>query len=344
MRHAAARGARRALGAALGAALVALVALVALAAAAGAQAPGAPSIVVQSGITVQPETVTVGDPFLVLLRIRAPLGATVEFPAGPDSLSKAELLDARSVRPGADSTSLDQTAVYRLAAWDVGDQPLRFGDIVVRAGDAQRNVSLGALQVHVRSVLPQDSAQRVPKPPRAIYEFPRPWWHWLLLALAILGVIGLLVWWWRRRKRPDDGAAADPLAVAEEEFARVEALGLLDAGERGRFVALMVEVMRHYLSARVDGAWTSLTSTELVGLLRRNRNVPVDRLAAVLAESDLVKFARRPVSADGARAIAREARAIVLEVDASIRREEEAARAAKAAMAEARGDAGKRAA
>jgi hypothetical protein len=39
--------------------------------------------------------------------------------------------------------------------------------------------------------------------------------------------------------------------------------------------------------------------------------MPVDRLAPVLDESDMIKFARRAVSTERAREIAREARAIV---------------------------------
>jgi hypothetical protein len=321
----------------------ALVALLATSERAGAQTGSAAPPAAQAssrgiqarlGVTVQPETVSVGDPFLVLVRVQAPLGSTIEFPEGPDSAAKVEALDARGMRPNADSSAIDITAAYRLAAWDVGDQPLQLGDIVVKLGGDERRLTLGRYQVVVRTVLPEDSAQRVPKPPRPPFEFPRPWWHYLLAALAVLGIIGLLIWLWMRRKRPKPEIDVDPYKLAEEEFARVESLGLVEAGERGRFVALMVEVLRHYLAARVDGAWTSLTSNELAAVVRKTRNVPADRLAAILAESDLIKFARRPVTAEGARTVAREARAIVKEVDDAIRREEEA-RAAKAAAAAA---------
>jgi hypothetical protein len=306
-----------------------------------AQAPASRPSDVRTGITIQPETVTVGDPFVVMLRVRAPRGATIAFPEGPDSLAEVEALDTRTVRAAtdtpADSSAVDQTASYRLAAWDVGDQPLRFRDIVVRIEGQERHLGLGELQVHVRSVLPEDSAKRVPKPPRPPFDYPRPWWHYLIAALVALALIGFFIWWWRRRRaRGRPALVPDPFKVAEEEFARVEALGLLEAGERGRFVALMVEVLRHYQSARVDGAWPSLTSTELVALVKRTRHVPVDRLAAVLAESDMIKFARRTVTTERARELAHEVRTIVRDVDASVKREaaEAAARAAVAAEAE----------
>jgi hypothetical protein len=89
----------------------------------------------------------------------------------------------------------------------------------------------------------------------------------------------------------------------------------VEAGERGRFVALMVEVLRDYLALRLPDALPSLTSTELVRLLRSRSDLPVQRLANVLTEADLIKFARRPVTAERAREIGQEARAIVRDVE-----------------------------
>ena len=151
-----------------------------------------PAVAVQMGYTVEPDTVTVGDPFRLIVRVRAPLGASVEFPAAPDSGAAVEALDPRQEQQGPDSTSLEVTAGWRLAAWDTGDQLLRLGDIVVRADGRERRIPLSALKVVVRSVLPADSALRIPKPQRALFEFGRPWWHWLLAILAAISIIGLL--------------------------------------------------------------------------------------------------------------------------------------------------------
>jgi hypothetical protein len=100
---------------------------------------------------------------------------------------------------------------------------------------------------------------------------------------------------------------------AEAEFQRIEALALLDAGERGRYVTLTVEVLRDYLAARYAEATLSLTSTELQRSIRHLPHVPQDRLTRVLTDADLIKFARRPVSTERARDLGREARAIVNE-------------------------------
>lgn len=275
---------------------------------------------VQLGVSMKPDSVTVGDPLEVRVRVRAPAGATIVFPDGPDSSAQVEAIASRAVVGQPNAGGTDQTAVYRLVAWDVGEVPARLGDVVVRFGGAERRIPLGDVMVKVHSVLPADTTLRVPKPPRPPFDVQVPWWRrWLPWMLAALALLGLLAWWWwRRRRRGVNVEAVNALGFAEREFSRIEALGLVEAGERGRHVALMVEVLRDYLAMRVPEARASLTSSELVAALRNARVVPVGRLGAVLDEADLVKFARRVVTAERAREVGREARAIARDVEAAI--------------------------
>jgi hypothetical protein len=293
--------------------VIALIALVSLLQTPAPQPAAAPRMVV----SIRPETVTVGDPFTVGIRVRAPRGSVIEFPTGPDSGGPVELLDPRVVAAfsadSAVSDAVDQVARYRMAAWETGPLSFDLGAATVRTPSGIVQLAVGALIVTVQSVLPADTTLHVPKPARDIFGPLVPWWWpWLPILVAAALVGGLLWWWWRRRRRRlAHQPAIDPYDLAEREFARIEALGLLDAGERGRFVALMVEVLRDYLAARVPLAHPSLTSTELLTVMRRAPDVPVDRLTPVLSESDLIKFAKRPVSTERAREIGREARAIV---------------------------------
>jgi hypothetical protein len=281
-----------------------------------AQATGAP-IPVQAAVGVDPDTVRVGDPFIVKIGVRAPQGATIAFPPAPDSTGTVQGLDPVRVETRPDSGGAVQWGYYRVAAWDVGDQPISLGDVVVTMEGRSRRVSLAGHKVFVASVLPADSALRVPKPARPLFEFGAPLW-WLWLAIAVLALLlFLLWWWWRRRKRGAPAIQVDPFEFAEKEFARIEALRLVEAGERGRYVALMVEVVRDYLARRYAAARLSHTSTELLAALAGERAMPHERLARLLTETDLIKFAKRPVAADRARELGREARAIVAQEHAA---------------------------
>src|SRR5688572_33000658 len=234
---------------------------------------------VQLGIVVRPETVTVGTRFIVSARLRAPEGATIAWPTAPDTSETLEIVSSRMLDSASDSLRTEETARWRLAAWDTGTITIVFEDGVVTAPEGEHRVPLRA-RVYVRSVLPADTSLHDPKPTRDIMAADPPWWRWVAFALLALAIIGLLVWWYlRRRRRKPPPAPVDAMQYAEREFTRVERMGLLEAGERGRFVALMVEVLRDYLALRLPGALPSLTSTEPVRFLRPRSDFSVQRLA-----------------------------------------------------------------
>jgi hypothetical protein len=289
----------------------------------------------QYGVSVSADTVRVGDPFRVVLRVRAPEGSTIVFPEGPDTTGAIQPLD-RPVTEILDDTTafIDESATYRLAAWDVGAQLIELGEMRIQLGTRERRIVIPPQQIFVRSILPADTTLHVPKPQRGIYEtLAPPIWPWILLAAAI--ITGLLLWWWLRRRRrlADDVPREDPLEEAERQFRRVEALDLVAAGERGRHVALMADVARRYLALRIEGAGLPFTTSELVRALRHEGRVPVGRLATLLEEVDLVKFARRPVSAERAVALGEEAKEVVRETEAAVKAREAAEEAARAEAA-----------
>ena len=292
-------------------AAVALGALLLGAAPTSAQAPT--RIAVQAGATLDRDSVTVGDVVRLTVRVRGPLNATINFPAGVDSLGPVQSLEPPTVRNGADTLeAADRIAVYRLAAWDVGTLRIRLGEVLVQTDDDERRVALPLPTIVVRSVLPADSSLRVPKPARALLEprAPIPWWWWLAAALAALG-IGSVLWWWRRRRRSVQGPTGDPYADAETAFERIERLRLVDAGEPGRHAALMTDVARRYLAGRLASASLAHTSGELLAALRGVPTVPHDRLQRLLGAVDPIKFAAAPIGGNDARSLGADARAIV---------------------------------
>ncbi|MEP7066568.1 MAG: hypothetical protein ABI889_11085 [Gemmatimonadota bacterium] len=266
---------------------------------------------VQIGAAVRPDTVTVGEHFVVRIRVRAPKGAEIGFPVGPDSGVAVEAVDPKREIASADTSATERTAVYRLVAWTVGAQHVTLGGIVVSMAGTNQRYAVPDLPVLVRSVRPNDSTGRVPRPARFVMVAPPVLWPWILGGLLLLA---LVVWILRRRfrRRPATAhAGRGALADAKRDFARIDELALLEAGERGRYVALHIDVLREYLAARIPEAALSLTSTELLEVLRADAPVPLPRLVPVLAAADLIKYADRPVTEPRARELASETRAIV---------------------------------
>lgn len=296
------------------AALVAMLIVPQAALAAHAPQGGAVSRV-EMGLSVRPAVVTVGEPFVVTLRVRAPLGADIGMPVGPDSGLSVEAVDPRQETTATDTGFVERTAIYRLVAWDTGGQSARLGNVAVTMNGRVLSYAVAGDTVHVSSVLPADSARRVPKAARDVLAAGIAWWVWALVALVLLLLASVLIWWWRRRGRAHPETALAPFLVAQREFARLDALELAEAGERGRFVTLNVDVARDYLAARIPEALRSLTSSELLGAVRDVSAVPLDRAAALFAETDLIKFARRPVTRERASELVKETRAIVDDVE-----------------------------
>lgn len=277
-----------------------------------------PQFNVQLGSKVTPDTVTVGQRFILLLKVRAPQGAKIQFPAGVDSAVAAsptasQIIGTPLMDSVADATGTTRTAAYRFTAWDIGPQRLGLGNIAITLNGRTEYVSLANQAVFVRSVLPADTTLRQPKPPRpSIVLVPFNWWP--LIAALIAIALALLAWWlwrWYRRRR---AAPLPPFETAEREFARIEAMGLLESGEPERYLVLMTDVMRDYLTARVEGVHRSQTTQQLIAAA-----APIHAYAAGLAQllsrADLVKFARERISPDEARALGQQARAIVGQVE-----------------------------
>lgn len=281
-------------------------------------APGRPNFPVQLGVNVTSDTVTVGERFIAIIRVRAPKGAAVQFPTESDSSSAAaitgmQLLGKPAIDATFDSTSVTMSAAYRFAAWDVGPQRLGLPDIAVVYNGQRGYVSVANRGVFVRSVLPADSTLRVPKPPRPAIDIVPFNWLPLLIALAVIAAGTLLwrIWIWYRNRR---SAPLDPFSAAQREFARVEAMNLIQAGEPARHAALMSDVMREYLASRVPEIERSHTSTELLSAGRRIQPV-AGGLGELLWRADLIKFARSAVDADEAAQLGSNARGIVQAVE-----------------------------
>ena len=269
---------------------------------------------------ITPDSVGVGEPITVELRVRAPIGSEVRFPALPDSSDVVEPLDPRLLRDASTASILDRTAVYRLIAWDTGRRVLRFADITVEKDGASRRYSVTLPPLRIRSVLPADTTRRVPRSARDLLALAGGLWR-LWLALTVVLALLYLVWRaWRLRSARRADLGPDAAALAQDAFAHAARLGLLEAGETGRYALAHVDVMRSYLAVRYAEAAPSRTAREVAEALV-GTDIPVlpERVAELLLRSEPIAFARSAVSADEARGIADEARAIVGAVETAWR-------------------------
>lgn len=291
---------------------------------------GPADLPLKMGFTVTPDTVLIGQPFNLLVKVHAPAGVRFEFPNSPDTTTEngvrpIELRGEKAVSMLGDTA----VALYRLVAWDIGAQPLRMAEVRVTLGGLERRAPLAAASVFVQSVLPALDDLRIPKPARPLIVLPVfNWWPWIALAIAIV-VSSLLGWaWWRYRNRPIP--PVDPYVRAQREFARIEKRELVETGAAGEHLAAMVDVTREFLAARVPGVRRSDTTSELLRTMQPQDGVEA-QLPVLLTRGDLVKFARAEAPREEALEAGKTARDIVDHVEARVNPESEPAKRALAA-------------
>jgi len=265
---------------------------------------------------VTPAAPAIGDPITIELRVRTPAGAEVRFPVLPDTGTRIEPLDPRTIRDASTANLIDRTAVYRLIAWDTGSVDLAFGDVTVRRNGAEQRYPVTLRQLRIRSLLPADTAKRVPRP--AADALDAPSWRWRLwVALAV--IVALASWGirrWRRRRRARRDAPPDAIGLARTAFTHARALDLLTAGEPGRHLLAHAGVMRRYMAARWPVAGADLTAQELA-LALPGGDFPIlpERLVALAAASEAVAYARGSISTEEAQRLGDEAAAIVEDLE-----------------------------
>jgi hypothetical protein len=293
-----------------------LVGLVASPTSADAQtAPPAPAAAVQpDGIHVatgvEPDTVTVGQPYRAVARITVPARSRVEVSLVPADSEAVEVSAPVSV----DTTAAAQGtwgATVGLVAWKTGaGTPVSAILRVTSAAGATREVSFPFAAPFVRSVLPKDTTGLKPKGPKDVLDAKFATEHvrrllgiggivialLALLAYALLKLLGKL-----RRRRAEE--QMDPRQRALAALDRAAAAGLLERGDLRAFYVEVSDAVRG-LAAALSPRWGGdLTTSELSDRMRADDVPEADRrsVLGILDRADLAKFARLDPPADVAR-------------------------------------------
>jgi hypothetical protein len=262
---------------------------------------------------VVPETVTVGQPFVVSMRAIPPRGRQAIVPAVPDTGGLVEPLDPAFVTRRGDTVAVR----YRLLAWQPGVLSIPFGPVLMRRDSSEISVPVD-VRVVVASVLPADSSDRIPKDPRepfaVVTHWWDGWWKWALGALAMLAAL-YLIYRWRTHVPAAKDIVESPIVRAETAFARLDARQLPSAGEGGRHVALAAEILRQYLADIESSLGLSMTNDELLRAVEPIAGIPDKQLAQVLHDVDAARFGGAGVNAAHARHVGGVARELVRDIE-----------------------------
>ncbi len=130
------------------------------------------------------------------------------------------------------------------------------------------------------------------------------WWKWLLGVLAILALIGFLLWWFIWRKKPlteeEQIALLPAYDRAKLALQQLDEKGYLVNEELKAYYTDLTDIIRKYLDEKVYDHSMESTTNQLVNrltLLKEGNQIDfskdtIKNIESILKRADLVKFAK----------------------------------------------------
>jgi hypothetical protein len=259
-------------------------------------------------LTVDRQEIAIDGRIRVSLALQMPGDRLAALPDLPDRFGRFAVVMQSPTETSSADGKIRLRRHFELEPEGVG--PLTLPPLVVavrdRAGSGEaQEIRTDPVSITVTSVVPEGVDYTEPKDIAPPLSLARPGWPiaaWLLLgAIAAAIAVGLFVWR-RRRRRPSTVQPQPAHLVALAELDRLQQAGLEDQGHVDAFYVRLSTILRRYLGWRFGLRALMQTTEEFVAALpAAERGLAPYRpvLAALLANFDLVKFARhRPERRD----------------------------------------------
>lgn len=200
-------------------------------------------------------------------------------------------------RPGIRRDSvIYEVATFALDTAFVAPIPVRF-----TANEDTFSIATAALEIPVVSIVPPDAEDIRGLAP--LVEFPRPWWPWFLLALALIVLIGSILYYLHAKRRASAPVVASrpPVPPYKTALNRLQTLQETydpsHPDEVKPYFVELADVLRTYLEQSTGVPALERTTRELNEELERRADlerIPEEaprRIHEILDLADLVKFA-----------------------------------------------------
>ena len=266
-----------------------------------------------------PDTITIGDPVQLRLRIEADENLHVYLDPIDDSEHEHLEIDKPQVKQIKSEESLTGKAryevTYPLRAFAIGTHSLP--PIKIKYTDADgnsRSVQTSAYPFEVQSVKPSGTTEM--KGIKGPWSVSTNWFLYILAALLVIMLAGVLIFFYlRKRARPIDFqpevvSQRQPHEIAYEQLNQIEGMNWVAQGEMKIYHIEISHAIRQYIAARYRIPALEMTTQELLDCLQPE-DIPKALVRQFFANCDLVKFARYNPTKPEAHERMEEARQIV---------------------------------
>lgn len=288
---------------------------------------------VQLDTRLSADSVLVGGRFTVSFVAEHDGNVSVSFPdpaTGPGTFGDIEVQRRRTVEHRSSGGRQVDSAAYEVTTFVLDSARVPPVPLQVVAGGDTSVASTPARGVKVLSVLKPSRKGIHDVAPLA--SFPKPLWPWILVALAVAGLLGGLLYslWWRRAADETPSVAPGtltevdqtPYEAATARLRQLESYDLADPEAVKPFYVELANAVRVYVANELEVRALERTTSEVVAVLADRSDVPaeaVEQLQAVLELADLVKFAGVQPSREEHEQVLHEARAALDAIEAAPR-------------------------
>lgn len=245
---------------------------------------------------------------------------TLEVLKGKNEVSLIDVLEAGVEYNGVEISDLKIDTIhhgndreeivynYTIQAFDPGTvtlPPFRFlvdGDTAV-----SEPVTLKVLEVDLDSLTDINPMETVVSIPSRWYDFIPGWVVYVLVAIAVAGLIICCVLLLRRKKIKASAPVevTPPYDLAVMRLNNLQSKKLPQSGRDKEYYTELTEILRQYLEGRFGINAMEMSSTQIIDTLRHNKETKPgsDLMKQILEIADFVKFAKvRPLPDDNVRA------------------------------------------
>jgi len=248
--------------------------------------------------SVDKQTITIGDKINYTIIVESPKDIEIQLPKFADNLGNFAIRDF-----GSSQKLWWNKKVYKqwyiLDTYTSGSYTIPEAAIKYRkTGEKEwHTLNTKKIKIEVKSLLDKNNK------PSDIRDIAPPlylpsWTFLYLAALALLGVVFVIIWLNLRRKKKtkeQEKPKRPAHEIAYEALALLEKKDYISRGEIEAYYVELSDIVRHYIENRFDIRAPEMTTEEFLEFVKNDKKLTTEQkslLRDFLSHCDLVKFAK----------------------------------------------------
>lgn len=245
-------------------------------------------------------SIKIGEQITYHIQVETDTTKLVVFPEG-QTFSPLEMIESYDIDTLKNKDKYNLIKKYGLTQFDSGSYTIPRQKIII--GD--KTFFTDSLQVEVNTVV-IDSTKGLfdIKPIIAVEKSGSNWWKYLLIVLALIGIVAFILYWFIWRKKPlteeEQIALLPPYDRAKLALKNLNESPYLEHENLKDYYSELTFIIRKYLEEKVYDRALESTTKELIerlSLLNEGNQIDISKkdienLENILQRADLVKFAK----------------------------------------------------